>query len=38
MKFIIDANVFISALLGGKAAELLFNTDFVLSTFRIFVI
>ena len=32
MKLVVDANVFISALIGGKAAELLFNPDFELIT------
>ncbi len=32
MKLIVDANVFISALIGGKAAELLFNPNFELLT------
>ena len=32
MKFVVDANIFISALIGGKAAELLFNPNFDLST------
>jgi predicted nucleic acid-binding protein len=27
MKLVVDANVFISALVGGKAAELLFNPN-----------
>lgn len=32
MKLVVDANVFISALIGGKAAELLFNPNFELLT------
>ena len=32
MKLVVDANVFISALVGGKAAELLFNPNFELVT------
>ena len=32
MKLVVDANVFISALIGGKAAELLFNPNFDLLT------
>ena len=32
MKLVVDANVFISALMGGKAAELLFNPNFELLT------
>ena len=32
MKLVVDANIFISALIGGKAAELLFNPDFDLLT------
>jgi len=32
MKLVVDANVFISALVGGKAAELLFNPNFELIT------
>jgi len=32
MKLVVDANIFISALIGGKTAELLFNPDFVLLT------
>ena len=32
MKLVVDANVFISALIAGKAAELLFNPDFELIT------
>ena len=32
MKLVVDVNVFISALIGGKAAELLFNPDFELIT------
>ena len=28
MKLVVDANIFISALLGGKAAEILFNPNF----------
>jgi predicted nucleic acid-binding protein len=32
MKLVVDANIFISALIGGKAAELLFNPNFDLFT------
>ena len=32
MKLVVDANIFISALIGGKAAELLFNPNFELLT------
>ena len=32
MKLVVDANIFISALIGGKAAELLFNPNFDLLT------
>ena len=32
MKLVVDANIFISALTGGKAAELLFNPNFDLLT------
>lgn len=32
MKLVVDANIFISALIGGKAAELLFNPKFDLLT------
>jgi len=32
MKLVVDANVFISALIGGKAAELLFHPNFELLT------
>jgi len=32
MKLVVDGNVFISALIGGKAAELLFNPNFELLT------
>ena len=32
MKLVVDANIFISALIGGKTAELLFNPDFDLLT------
>ena len=32
MKLVVDANIFISALIGGKAAELLFNSNFHLLT------
>ena len=32
MKLVLDANIFISALIGGKAAELLFNPNFDLLT------
>jgi len=32
MKLVVDANVFISALIGGRAAELLFNPNFELLT------
>lgn len=32
MKLVVDANVFISALIGGKAAKLLFNPNFNLLT------
>jgi len=32
MKLVVDANVFISALVGGKAAKLLFNPNFELIT------
>jgi predicted nucleic acid-binding protein len=32
MKLVVDANIFISALIGGKAAELLFNPNFDLIT------
>lgn len=32
MKLVVDANVFISALIGGKAGELLFNPNFELIT------
>jgi predicted nucleic acid-binding protein len=32
MKIVVDANIFISALIGGKAAELLFNPNFDLLT------
>ena len=32
MKLVVDANVFISALVGGKAAELLFNPNLELIT------
>ena len=32
MKLVVDANVFISALIGGKAAELLFNPNLELLT------
>ena len=34
MKLVVDANVFISALIGGKAAELLFNPNFELPYYR----
>jgi predicted nucleic acid-binding protein len=32
MKLVVDANIFISALIGGKAAELLFDPNFDLLT------
>ena len=32
MKLVVDANIFISALIGGKAAEILFNPNFDLLT------
>ena len=32
MKLVVDANIFISALIGGKAAELFFNPNFDLLT------
>ena len=32
MKLVVDANIFISALIGGKAGELLFNPNFDLLT------
>jgi predicted nucleic acid-binding protein len=32
MKLVVDANIFISALIGGKAADLLFNPNFDLHT------
>jgi len=32
MKLVVDANIFISALIGGKAADLLFNPNFDLLT------
>ena len=32
MKLVVDANIFISALIGGKAAALLFNPNFDLLT------
>jgi predicted nucleic acid-binding protein len=32
MKIVVDANIFISALIGGKAAEILFNPNFDLLT------
>jgi len=32
MKLVVDANVFISALIGGRAAELLFDSNFELLT------
>ena len=32
MKLVVDANIFISALIGGKASEFLFNPNFDLLT------